>query len=290
VRRRVVRKDRDLDHVTRITAPAARPLGSRNNQTQGPIIIELLARRLTARPGSSRRSGNFKELDMPNPVLRVSPVGVVNAASTAGVELSHLIKSNPKLPALIAQFPGLKAFLVRHTSSGAIASSATGTASPVKWSAWFHSPASLHQDYNWQDQLIFVFQRGPAERGKIDFGSEGSYQGRLIGVHRLGDLDVFTRKVGGFTGGESTDFGFEALMPVEAIGKPGDKLEVCFCIGSLDDKGNPTGGWGTLGGYGGRQHDIVVGKPAEAPIHEDGGGYTVLIPKPGGGYISKRVP
>jgi len=226
---------------------------------------------------------------MPTPVTRVSPVGSVNAASTAGVELSHLIKTNPKLPALMAQFPGLKAFLTSHTATGAIAAASSGTASPVAWSAWFHSPASLHQDYNWQDQFIFIFQRGPKERGTIDFGSEGSYQGRLIGVHRMGDLDVPNHKVGQFAGGTSNDYGFETLMPVEAIGRPGDKLEVCFCVGSLDAKGNPVGGWGTLGGYGGRQHDIVVGTPAQAPIHEDGGGYTVLTPKPGGGFVSKRV-
>jgi hypothetical protein len=225
---------------------------------------------------------------MSDPVSRVSPLGAVNAASTTGVELSHLVKTNPKLPALMQKFPGLKAFLARHTSSGAVVSSASGTASPVSWSAWFHSPASLHQDYNWQDQFIFAFQRGPNERAKIDFGSQGSYQGRLIGVHRLGDLDVPTQKVGPFIDGV-WGHGFETVFPVEAIGKPGEKLEVCFCIGSLDANGNPCGGWGTLGGYGGRQHNIVVGTPAQAPIHEDGGGRSVLVPRPGGGFISKPV-
>ena len=134
-----------------------------------------------------------------------------------------------------------------------------------------------------------MFQRGANDKGKVDFGREGSYQGRLIGVHRMGDLDVPTRTKNGFEGGLSSDGGFEALFPVEAIGKPGEKLEVCFCVGTLDDKGNPSGGWGTLGGYGGRQHDIVIGTPAQVPIHEDDGGSSVLTAKSGGGYTSRRI-
>ena len=34
----------------------------------------------------------------------------------------------------------------------------------------------------------------------------------------------------------------------------------------------------------------VSGKPAQAPIHEDDGSYSVLVPRPGGGFISKPVP
>ena len=228
-----------------------------------------------------------------------APGAVRSSATAAGsVDLSHLSRSNPRLPELMKQMPGLRAFLEKHAATGSIATSHAGTASPVAWSAWFHSPASLHQNYAWQDQLVFVFQRGAAsglgaagagDKGKVDFANKGSYQGRLIGVHRMGDLDVPTRTKGGFEGGSSSDGGFEALFDVEAIGKPGEKLEVCFCVGTLDDKGNPTGGWGTLGGYGGRQHDIEIGKPAQAPIHDDDGGYTVLTPKADGGYTTKRI-
>ena len=226
---------------------------------------------------------------MPSPIPGIAPIAATSRAATGGVELSHLIKTNPRLPALMQQFPGLKAFLTRHSATGAIASSTAGVASPVQWSGWFHSPASLQQNYNWQDQFVFVFQRGPKEHGTIDFGNQGRYQGRLIAVHRLGDLDVPTRKIGAFTGGISSDTGFEALFPVEAIGKPGARLEVCFCIGSLDAQGNTCGGWGTLGGYSGRQQDIVVGKPINIPIHDDDGTYDQLVPKPGGGYVEKRV-
>jgi hypothetical protein len=218
------------------------------------------------------------------------PSGVRPSSSgNTAVDLSHLSKTNPKLPELMKQNPGLRAFLEKHAATGSIATSSGGTASPVTWNAWFHSPASLHDNYNWKDQLIFVFQRGPHEKGKVDFGRKGSYQGRLIGVHRMGDLDVPVKMKNGHEGGTSSDGGFETQFPVEAIGKPGEKLEVCFCVGSLDDKGNAVGGWGTLGGYGGRQHDIEIGKPAVVPIHEDDGGYSVLTPKAGGGFTSRRI-
>lgn len=223
------------------------------------------------------------------PVIH-GPSGI-RSMPTAGssFDTSHLERTNPRLPELMKQHPGLRAFLEKHAAAGAVATSASGTASPVTWNAWFHSPASLHQDYNWKDQLIFVFQRGPSEKGRIDFGRQGSYQGRLIGVHRMGDLDVPVRMKNGHEAGSSSDGGFETQFKAEAIGRPGDELEVCFCVGTLDDRGNPTGGWGTLGGYGGRQHDIKIGDPAVVPIHEDDGTYSVLSPKAGGGFTSRRI-
>lgn len=211
------------------------------------------------------------------------------SARVGGADLSHLMRTNPALPALVQQHPGLRAFLEKHAASTVTAATAT-TPTPVTWNGWFHSPASLHQDYNWKDQLIFVFQRSPKDQGTIDLGREGQYRGRLIGVHRMGDLDVPTRIVGGHEGGSSKDGGFEAQFHVEAVGHKGDDVEVCFCVGTLDDKGNPKGGWGTLGGYGGRQHDITIGVKDQVPIHEDNGSYTVLVPRQGGGYISKPSP
>lgn len=223
------------------------------------------------------------------PVIQ-GPTGIRATPSLGGnVDISHLERTNPRLPELMKQHPGLRAFLEKHAAAGAIATSTAGTASPVTWNAWFHSPATLHQSYNWRDQLVFVFQRGPAERGRIDFGRQGAYQGRLIGVQRMGDLDVPVKPRGGLEAGTSSDGGFETQFPALAIGRPGDRLEVCFCVGTLDDHGNPTGGWGTLGGYGGRQHDIQIGQPAVVPIHEDDGTYSVLSPMPGGGFTSRRV-
>ncbi len=69
--------------------------------------------------------------------------------------------------------PGLRAFLEKHAATGSIATSHAGTASPVAWSAWFHSPASLHQNYAWQDQLVFVFQRGAGAAGAAGAAEPG---------------------------------------------------------------------------------------------------------------------
>jgi len=218
------------------------------------------------------------------------PGGVSGAAvpRAGGPDLSHLSKTNPNLVALMAKYPGLAAFMDKNAA--AIAPAKAGTATPVTWNAWFHSPASLHQTYNWKDQFIFVFQRSADDKATVNFGSQGNYQGRLIGVQRMGDLDVPVKNKGGFEGGSASDGGFEAQFDVEAIGRPGADVEVCFCVGSLDAKGDPVGGWGTLGGYGGRQHDMKIGQRDEVPIHEDDGSFSVLQKKPGGGgYTSQAI-
>ncbi len=215
-------------------------------------------------------------------------VRVSGGAQASKVDVSHLQKTNPNLAALMAKHPGLQAFLEKNAA--AIAPATAGTATPVTWNAWFHSPASLHQNYDWKDQFIFVFQRSNDDKGStVDFGREGKYQGRLIGVQRMGDLDVPTKMKGGHEGGTSSDGGFETQFDALAIGRPGAAVEVCFVVGTLDPKGNPTGGWGTLGGYGGRQHDIKIGQRDEVPIHEDNGGFSVLEKKPGGGFTSKPI-
>jgi hypothetical protein len=214
---------------------------------------------------------------------------VQNSPASAGARLdtSHLEKSNPRLPALLQQHAGLRTFLAQHAGNVATSSSANPT--KVVWNAWFHSPASLHQNYNWKDQLVFVFQRSKQDTGTVDFGNQGKYQGRLIGVHRMGDLDIPVRVKGGYEGGTAPDGGFETQFNVEAVGDRGDDVEVCFCVGTLDQSGKATGGWGTLGGYGGRQHDITIGVPDQVPIHEDDGSYSVLVPKQGGGFLSKKI-
>jgi hypothetical protein len=216
-----------------------------------------------------------------------APIRPVVGGTGRAVDLSHLQRTNPRLPALLQQHPGLRAFLEKH--GGTTATSSSPNPTPVAWNAWFHSPATLRQDYDWKNQFIFVFQRSRSDTGTIDFGREGRYQGRLIGVHRLGDLDVPVRNRGGREGGTAPDGGFEARFPVEAVGQRGDDVEVCFCVGSLDDKGNPTGGWGTLGGYGGRQHDITIGVADRVPIHEDDHSYSELVPQPGGGYVKRAT-
>jgi len=214
-----------------------------------------------------------------------APIRPVVGGTARGVDLSHLQRTNPQLPALLQQHPGLRAFLEKRAGTTATSSSPNPTA--VTWNAWFHSPASLHQSYDWKNQFVFVFQRSRADTGTVDFGREGRYQGRLIGVHRMGDLDVTTRMRGPHEGGTAPDGGFETQFPVEAVGQRGDDVAVCFCVGSLDDRGNPPGGWGTLGGYGGRQHDITIGVPDRVPIHEDDGSYSELVARPGGGFTSR---
>lgn len=212
---------------------------------------------------------------------------VATSANTSA-DMAFLVKNNPNLPKLIQQNPGLGKFIDKHIASGAVVNGVGGgQASPVQWNAWFHSPASLGQDYNWKDQFVFVFQRGPSEKGKVDFGREGSYQGRLLGVYRLGDMDVPQTAKGKLTGGISNDGGFETQFDTNAFGKAGDKVEICFCTGQLDANGAPTGGWGTLGGYEGRQHDVTIGQAAIVPIY-DHGKLQVLEKKPGGGFIEKN--
>jgi hypothetical protein len=212
-------------------------------------------------------------------------VNLGGVANNRSLDITHFERTNPRLPQVIQQHPGLQAFLVKHASN--IASGSSPSPTKIIWNAWFHSPASLRQDYNWKDQLIFAFQRSPKNQGTIDFGNQGRYQGLLIGVHRMGDLDVPVRMRGKFEGGSSADGGFETQFMVEAVGNRGDDVEVCFCVGTLDAKGQAVGGWGTLGGYGGRQHDITIGVPDQVPIHEDNGSFSILVPRTGGGFLSK---
>ena len=129
----------------------------------------------------------------------------------------------------------------------------------------------------------------------IPIGKEGRQPGKLVGVYRLGDIDmdVDTDKQGR-AGGASNDGGFQFQVQALAVGKPGEKVELFFGTGCLDDAGKPTGGWGMGLGYSGRKHLGTVGTDIEAPIHEDDHqSFTVLRKNTHGegeGVSSKKAP
>jgi len=209
---------------------------------------------------------------MPIPSITTAAVTNTTGAARAGsVDLSVLRVGNPDIGALVAKHPNLGRFLENAAAVGAVAKQQPGmTTSNVTWNIWSHSEQSLGSKIPWKDQFIFVWQKTPGESTSIDFGKEGRQAGKLIGVYRMGDVDMHAdADKQGRAGGTSSDGGFQLQVKAVAVGKPGEKIELFFGTGCLDDAGKPTGGWGMGMGYSGRKHLATVGTDVEAPIHED---------------------
>lgn len=191
-------------------------------------------------------------------------------ARTGGLDTSVLAVGNPEIGALVAAHKNLARFLDNASAAGAVAKQQPGQAtSTLTWNIWSHSEQSLHSKIPWRDQFVFIWQKTPGDSSVIDFGKEGRQPGKLIGVYRLGDIDMHVDAKNGHVGGSSKDGGFQLQVKAQIVGKAGDKVELFFGTGCLDDNGKPTGGWGMGMGYSGRKHLGVVGTDVEAPIHED---------------------
>jgi hypothetical protein len=233
---------------------------------------------------------------VPIPSLRTSAVTAPAVAPGGAIDTSVLQVGNPQIGALIAAHPNLKQFLERASAAGAVATQAAGAStSKVTWNIWSHSEQSLGSKSPWQDQFVFVWQKTAGDNSVIDFGKEGRQAGKLVGVYRLGDvdMDVETDKQGR-SGGASKDGGFQFQVKALAVGKPGEKVELFFGTGCLDNAGKPAGGWGMGLGYSGRKHLGTIGTDIEAPIHEDDHqSFTVLRQNAHGeweGVTSKKAP
>lgn len=218
------------------------------------------------------------------------------ARTVSGVDLAVLQVGNPGIAALVAKHPHLGKFLDRAAAAGAIASAQPGQAtSTVTWNIWSHSEQSLGSKLPWKDQFVFVWQKSPGDTSVIDFGKEGREPGKLIGVYRLGDIDMHVdADKQGLAGGTAPDGGFQFQVKAQGVGKPGEKVEMFFGTGCLDPNGKPSGGWGMGLGYSGRKHLAVIGTDVEAPIHEDDHrSFTVLRQDKYGEWDSvttKQVP
>ena len=203
---------------------------------------------------------------------------------TAQAAIANLQRTNPRLPKLLSDLPGVKLWLDRQVAAGAVSTGAKpGEAtSSVRWDVWTHGEGTKAKyGHNLTDKqvlnedVIVVFKIDP--QGKpLDIGGYRSYSGSILAVHRMCDLG--RPCVAG-------DGGWLSNMNVEVSGQPGTQADCAWAIISIDQNGRVRGGGyppprpanhangsgaGSAGGeYAGRRWLVKCGAPAYVPIIAD---------------------
>lgn len=199
------------------------------------------------------------------------PAPVVASASASTLDLSYLKQSNPKLDDVLRDNPGVGKFLEKHATTGSLMQARPGdVATTVRFGMWTHSKQSGGMAQEPFKETIIVWQEDPSSKADVRFTSHEQYQGRIIGVFRLDQLEELADAVDAKHNGPkrtvSNDNGWEwPDMKVRASGKAGAPLAIKWAIVSIDKNGNVEGG-GFPGGWAGREYDGAHGSDDRLPV------------------------
>jgi hypothetical protein len=196
---------------------------------------------------------------------------VTSGAFASQIDLSYLKKSNPKLDDVLKQNPGVLKFLEKHAATGSLMEERPGDVqTQVRFGMWTHSARSGGMREEPFKETIIVWQEDPGSKSDVRFTNWEKYQGRIIGVFRLEQLeelaDAADNRFNGPKRTVSSDNGWEwPDMKVRATGKAGTNLSIKWAIVNIDQNGNVQGG-GFPGGWAGREYDGKHGTNDRLPV------------------------
>lgn len=199
------------------------------------------------------------------------PAPIAAGASSPQLDLTYLRQTNPKLDDVLRDNPGVAKFLEKHAATGSLMEARPGDVSTnIRFGMWTHSKRSGGMSQEPFKETIIVWQEDPASKANVRFTSYEKYNGRIIGVFRLDQMEELADAVDAKHNGPkrtvSNDNGWEwPDMKVRASGKAGTPLSIKWAIVAIDSNGDVQGG-GFPGGWSGREYDGKHGTNDRLPV------------------------